>query len=987
MKVFIRIVALLLTFCVLNPFRAFSQFDHPDYQITNLTVEDGLPSNECHEIIQTRSGMIFIATNNGLAKYDGQNFTRYGVNEGLGDLVCIQLQEDINGNIWINTEGANMYIYDVSLDSVYPYKYNHLLQDYRQYWRTISTFYIDGELTFHVGVSGFGVVSITSNGEVSEFRRFYDDRYIYELVDIENNFVLHINFYDECGNVHPIAESNLQYIDGDIYDSSYVKCSEFIHLIPFVPDGMPVLGIHISQLKEGEYIVYNRGCNMLVDSSGRFTIIGGKPILTAKYCSDSTLLIGRYNGGGLQLVNYTDSLLNTYQTLLDDVSVTDVELGVGGGIFVATLNRGIFILKRKHFKFFELPLNETNLFVKYLSFDQDSSLIISSTQQCYIVDRHVGYIPIFESEQDVHCVSDVRGYTLVGGQSSTYKIEGDQALRLERKNSSGESIYAKKITGVAHTSGMIIMMNSNSYYLYDLDMDSVYFDYYQKTRLSNTKFNDVILYDGRILCATDTGLVIVNEDLSLSRFKMGTQSKGKVNSISWNDSLLVIGTPSSGIEIIKDDGHYIRNTVSGLVDNAIIEVKIIDNYIFALTYRGFSVIPVTSDFRAIYSFTRNDGLFSNSVTDVDLYNDSLFICSGGRVQSVSLELLEPKSTQVHLSVKDYRSYNYLSNVRYDFDEDIEIGYRTQSQSEGHVNNYRYKLNNTTWTLTERTSATFTSLKPDTYQFEVQVRQNDSSWSEPAYLLFQVLPPWYRSVWFYTILGGFSILTFYLLLRYRFKVRERNLRIQNEMARLERKALKAQMNPHFVFNCLNSIQNFIMKNERESAMLYLSQLARLIRSTLKYSDQAVIGLDEEVEMMTQYLELEKMRFRSRFSFELVVENSSSKSVCMPPMLVQPFVENAIIHGMKDLSGKGLIEVRYLVGEDDLEVTIRDNGSGFDLVSESNPRSQGMRITRQRLKVLNSDDTGVLVQSAIGVGTVVKITIRKPNIVPLGRSTQS
>jgi len=165
-----------------------------------------------------------------------------------------------------------------------------------------------------------------------------------------------------------------------------------------------------------------------------------------------------------------------------------------------------------------------------------------------------------------------------------------------------------------------------------------------------------------------------------------------------------------------------------------------------------------------------------------------------------------------------------------------------------------------------------------------------------------------------------------------------------------------MNPHFIFNCLNSIQNFIALNDAENAMNYLAQFAKLVRGTLNASMAEKITLQEEVDLLENYLSLEKLRFKNQFDYVIeVAPDLDIFGVMLPPLLTQPFVENAIKHGFKKLKSKGHLEIRFLEKNRKLEIIIQDNGQGL-FESQKNksvhyPKQGGvgMSISQKRLEL--------------------------------------
>lgn len=188
--------------------------------------------------------------------------------------------------------------------------------------------------------------------------------------------------------------------------------------------------------------------------------------------------------------------------------------------------------------------------------------------------------------------------------------------------------------------------------------------------------------------------------------------------------------------------------------------------------------------------------------------------------------------------------------------------------------------------------------------------------------------------------------------------KKNLTLQKELAEYEQKALHLQMNPHFVFNCLGSISSFIVQNGTDSAIKYLSKFSKLMRLTLEYSKESLIPIDKEIESLQNYLELEQLRFNQKFDFTITKSKDIEDDMALPPLLLQPFVENAIIHGLIPKKEMGKITVGFSLTGENLICTITDNGIGFDKSkalkehSVTVHKSMALDITRKRLEMMEA-----------------------------------
>ena len=238
------------------------------------------------------------------------------------------------------------------------------------------------------------------------------------------------------------------------------------------------------------------------------------------------------------------------------------------------------------------------------------------------------------------------------------------------------------------------------------------------------------------------------------------------------------------------------------------------------------------------------------------------------------------------------------------------------------------------------------------------------------------------------IGLFIVLVFiFLFLLYKRKLAHNTISLKLELIEFEQKALHLQMNPHFVFNCLGSISSFILQNNTDEAVKYLAKFSKLMRLTLEFSKEPLIPIDKEIEGLENYLELEKLRFNNSFSYTISKSNVIEDDVALPSMLLQPFVENAIIHGVIPKKEKGNISIDFNLKEDYLICTIQDNGIGIYTSQNSKEKlvnlhkSMALNITKKRLEMMEtnlSKKTFLEIkelknEAKIIIGTFVKIQI--------------
>jgi tetratricopeptide (TPR) repeat protein len=205
-----------------------------------------------------------------------------------------------------------------------------------------------------------------------------------------------------------------------------------------------------------------------------------------------------------------------------------------------------------------------------------------------------------------------------------------------------------------------------------------------------------------------------------------------------------------------------------------------------------------------------------------------------------------------------------------------------------------------------------------------------------------------------------VITFFIFSSYRLRQQNYRTALEKKNLETEQRMLRSQMNPHFIFNSMNSIQSYISGNDNFTAMTYLSKFAQLMRGILENSRQVMISLQDEINTLNLYVELEQLRFKSKFIFTLHIEpDLYPETTFIPPMLVQPFAENAIKHGLKNIDGNGLLQIAFSRKDSLIQCTIEDNGIGREMAGilnenkSKNHQSLGMQVTKERIDAFKKD----------------------------------
>lgn len=256
---------------------------------------------------------------------------------------------------------------------------------------------------------------------------------------------------------------------------------------------------------------------------------------------------------------------------------------------------------------------------------------------------------------------------------------------------------------------------------------------------------------------------------------------------------------------------------------------------------------------------------------------------------------------------------------------------------------------------------FISLLAGKYKLEIYSTNSNSIKGDTRFLTITILPPWYQTWWFRTLaaLGIAGII--YLIYRNRIQqiqkeadFRRKEAEYKQLAAETETAVLRLQMNPHFIFNSMNSISSYLLQKDIETANDYLGRFARLMRKILMVAEQPYLSLYEEIELLEQYMQAEGMRFEEKFQYEFLVDEAiDTDDILVPTMILQPFVENAIWHGISNKKGLGEINIGFDIKDTKLICSITDNGIGRKAARQNSTNeheSKAISITQRRLNLL-------------------------------------
>ena len=276
--------------------------------------------------------------------------------------------------------------------------------------------------------------------------------------------------------------------------------------------------------------------------------------------------------------------------------------------------------------------------------------------------------------------------------------------------------------------------------------------------------------------------------------------------------------------------------------------------------------------------------------------------------------------------------------------------------------FRYKLlNNGAWTYAQENlinQASYSHLKPDDYTFSIQSRIENVPWGETTMINFTITPPYWQTWWFRLAMMLILIGLIWAGITYRYRNKQKQLRLELDAVTANQKALRSQINPHFVFNVIASVQ-YLVNHSPKQAAKFLGHFASLIRKVLDHSFVQWISVESELEQLEHYLELEQMRLDGNFDYVVDTDGlAGHEGLLIPPALVQPYIENAVWHGLKARDGDGRLLLKFGLNGGKLIVTIEDNGSGRSkMLKQARPKghkSYGMLISAERIKNLNAGE---------------------------------
>ncbi|MEO9869196.1 sensor histidine kinase [Ekhidna sp.] len=916
-------------------------------QYINYTVDDGLPSNMVYGVAQDDRGFMWFGTDSGLSRYDGYEFTNYSLEDGLPDTEILNFFKDSEDRIWFYT--LNGKIGFVHNDSIFNSKNTKWLR----------------ELDF--------------------------DSRITSIVEVDKKV-----YITAIGSTYKVLSgTKVQMFDvGESADLIICYCNEQINLI----------------LQS----VSKKGIYKIDKNVGDFTLekaLNNNPsvsALTYPLCFKNNIYAFNYSFTINGVIKVND-LSFYYRPESPKDHIQNIKV-LNGELYILTM-AGILKAKDKNRIFQEFADLK---FTSSMFFDSEGNAWYTSIKSG-IHFEHRSKIKLDQRSKNIDAISLIDDFLYVAhnrtiiskknrlGKYSEFLtfnkalrinfIEKDPIGRILVGRSGGLFFHREKITSGQARS--ITFADS-----------TLYVGSNRGIKKEGTPSNAPYPFKGNvldihavgkdsILVGTEQGILVVNGDSIAVKSVFKTFSDDSLLQIRVNKMIpqkdhLWIATGGNGLLKFSEKGNIEQfSKKDGLTSNMILDFIIHENAIWAVTQKGLNKITENEEGFLISALDQSDGLNSFQIEGIEYFNDSIHLAANDGLYSIPADIDLTETNQFDLYIDKVWSGNSITNES-TFDSNtksIRILFKALVYRNHKSLLYQYQLhdngtpvNEKEWQEADLNEVNFLNLSPGKYSFLARAKTKNSDWSDPVEYQFEIKPAFWQTRWFPAsiIMLILTIVIAVIIQINRSRLAKKNLEKAKVSAELT--ALKAQINPHFLFNVLNSIQLFILENKKDIAQEYLHKYGKLMRMVLDHSDHLIVPLKSELEMLGLYTDLEMLRLKKGFDFEVITSDYfNTKRVNIPSMIIQPFVENAIWHGLSPLKKKGKVTLKmgHKVGQ--IVVSIADNGVGFDNTISTSPssnhNSSGVRIVKERLDLIHNSSrfkNHIKIESTIGKGTTIKLT---------------
>ncbi len=993
---FRRVVFLVFLFLVL-----FGMQNHAQ-QVEHYSSSDGLAHKHVKSIYQDSKGYLWIGTWDGLSKFDGENFTIFQQKpDDTSSIIGSQIEMitgDSSGNVWaVSHQGIMKYS-----ERENAFQRVYLREDYKEPLKfpltgRIMAFDFNGNGWF---VDKLGLISFSTDlNDIHyiDMSELHQNRNKWEIAIVPDSSGLWLSSRGGLFHFTYTYLETTEVLEISASDSSY----------HFPGNANPDNAIKCIKISTGDFVIRSAPNDIYITdkASGVLQPIDLPPVKGSLMEYQNVDIQAEITPGKLAFST------NNYGILIYNLISKQFEFDHPIQQFTQHQTTYVVYPDRQHniwvggldglYKYTEPQLNfDSWLYepgveksIQWASvssiYTENNKLWIASTggrvDQINLETNQVNHLEMPEKYHKL--TRGVNAFQIFGLDSNRLLINYDSVLFVYHISSNRFTLVGTVDYHIykiyKDREGAIWVSDTQNLFYLALKKDSISL---VKSYFIEDHFRDMIqTKNGSFYLATGKGLV----NFDKAQFKVletfvppGSETSPEVFCIhEASDGMLWLGTIHNGIYCFDPKTEEFTrhfDNKDGLIDNSVNVIFGDDNgYLWMSTWKGIARFdPINETFK---NYSTANGLpfpeFNTGAYCQDQAGNYYFGGIGGVIRFhheifVNFDIdFTPQITSVigngQLIKLDYPlRANEMLNVPYD-QNSLNIFFNAFDFRNSNERIYRYRLNgfDHDWKNATGTNkiARYNALNPDIYNFELQSTYKGWDWDDNTvkYLIRVKSPPVFQQQGFQVLLlflmGLLLLSVVFLRLRNKSLRKEiiiSNLECESNKSRLN--YLKSQMNPHFYFNTLNAINSFILNNDTRSANKYLTKFARLMREILENSQKDFVTIDEEKNMLENYVFLQELRFPDTFNYSITAEDQV-KSKSIPPMLIQPFVENAIEYAFAEMPFKGFLEVQFKLNNENILCSVTDNGIGIEnskvLKSGNIRKSTAIKNIRQRVEMLN------------------------------------
>jgi hypothetical protein len=927
--------------------------------LRNFNTTNGLPSNEVYYLHADKKGYIWICTDAGLVKYNGNTFKNFTSANGLPDNTIFEVKEGSDGKIWFRSfSGKVGYILN---DSVYTIKANDKIGEFAKSG-LLCSFSIDEKGTLYVGRRSPESISFLKINPP-----YGPDNTIEIWKNEEIKFGICVVGIGSSDFVFSDRRLPQETIDAPTYQLRVYNEKHETLYSSGVDLKVPVLFTRVFRGPDAIYIGLDKMVKKISIRDGSVTSDGYEDLVVTVVSPDGKMdLIGTHSGGIKCAKNefYNSTFDNILQGLTFTYAIKDYQ----GGYWFSTLGSGVYYTPAQVIKFWQkddqgsenifklFKFNDSTFFISYQSGTLNEG-IISTSEKIELRELYIDKAKTTGEISVVYCLNDTR--LLLSGSYGSVLLNRKTGEIKKLYRPGKENLVLREFT--AGNKNLLAIRLVEIFQLSVTGNDPTINAFKSVDRLSS------ITYDSLNNSVYLGGLHGLYRFYDRSVTEHDKLLGCRVEDVKAVSGVLYIASNTEGLIVKRGLRYDTINERKGLISNVCRYITADNNGVWVSTNKGVSKICFSGQsVSQINNFPLSDFIGAKNAGRICIMKDKMFFCSGPGIYSFD-RIQRPSPTLFYISSIKAGNERFKPDSVMMFRHDqsnitIELEALLYNCQNNISYRYHLKKDENDWHYTSETTLNFPNLGPGEYEFEAEAKSNNGPWvkADKKLRIKIARPVWLRS-WFIAleIVAGMMLVILFLRFRYnQILKKERTVNeIKTRMNELETKAIKSQMNPHFIFNSLNSIQQFILSEDNDNAYRYLSKFAKLVRKLLESTTNEDLSLEDEIDLLTRYIEIESLRFQDAFAYEINVDPKLYlKSYRIPHMLVQPFVENAIWHGLLHKKGERKLTISFLyLDEKCISCLIEDNGVGrlvkFTTNSNYSKKSLAIEFIKKRLDLID------------------------------------